>query len=228
MKTSSINSPSPFPLNKQTHLTTTVRSSSNVFASNKKSFPHFHCLVCIWWVKRLIVPTKDETPAAWLLHVPVSFGREWSRPVLDFREQKQWRSKRSFSELNFQRVCTQHTHCVPTVFACNLVDKVVELTAESCPKLEDTCAAKPEPSGRRKGQQGAETLGWFSQASGCEGLAWRTAQHRPKVSRRWLSSIFTSALEQKQIVGREYVTDKSSSGKQCVCVCEEKHWKRPT
>lgn len=31
-------------------------------------------------------------------------------------------------------MCTQHTHCVPTVFACNSVDKVAELAAELRPK----------------------------------------------------------------------------------------------
>lgn len=66
---------------------------------------------------------------------------------------------------------------VLTVAACKSVDKVMKLAAEPCPK-QRTCALIPKPYGRRKGQRGAGTHRWFSQASGCEGLEWRTARLR--------------------------------------------------
>lgn len=99
---------------------------------------------------------------------------------------------------------------VLTAFAYNSVDKVTELAAELCPKPK-THAAKPEPYRRRKGQQGPETRRWFSQASGCEGLVWRTARHQQRSlgddSCLYLPPTWTKT---------HCVTDKSSSGKQSV------------
>lgn len=104
---------------------------------------------------------------------------------------------------------------VLTVFACNSVDKVTELAAEPCPKPRTHVPQNLNLMGGEKVNREQRLLTGSVRRVDVRGSRGGLPGTDKGLSEMTLVYIYLP-LEQKHIVGREDLTDKSGSGKQSV------------